>query len=255
MQKNMFFPKSLNLTAIEKSILNQLRYFGWAKISWDHLFDEIPFDSLLFQSIKNDFKPLIKARNNLFSIDCPSEAQYYISSRDIYSTMPSGNLLQLAFMPSISRIVISYLANSFLYDAEYWLHFKSNSTVKTSAQLWHRDPEAKKMLKIFLLMHDVDSSQGPTEIISHSHKTSPNKVLSKFQSSKIHISNLDIDKLKNKTELSFEFMTGTTGTIIFLDTSAIHRGGFCENDRLVSYMCFLPKSLFCEHKYPSWIRL
>ncbi len=253
MFKNFISNKRIDLKNDESIVFKNLIQYGWAKISWFSLFHEKPEDSYLFQQMNKDFELLLSVSDkNLSDNISHSKSSFMVKRSDVDPLSPSAYLLKLAFMPEIIRIVASYLPNYFLYGADYWWNFKPKNNDRFSSQLWHRDPEAKKILKVFVLMRDVDYSNGPTEFISSSHKTSNVKVLSKFCSSSISISDLQIAALRQKIEFSHVFMTGKTGDLCFLDTSGIHRGGFCDDDRLISYLCFLSKSLSCPHSYPSW---
>lgn len=99
------------------------------------------------------------------------------------------------------------------------------------SQRWHRDPEDKKILKVFLYFSDVDGGTGPFSYVKKSHlggkwrhlypqvppfgSYPPDGALEKV------IQHEDILRC-----------TALAGTLIFADTSGFHRGGLCtEKDR------------------------
>ena len=89
------------------------------------------------------------------------------------------------------------------------------------SQMWHRDGQDKKMLNFFLYLNDVDEGACPFTYIQYS-KTKYAHVAPQRFSSSSRIPDEVIQKYVDPQDI--KPLTGKTGTIIFADTTAIHRG-------------------------------
>lgn len=145
--------------------------------------------------------------------------------------------LRFTFSNEILHAVASYL-NMFPLFKMCSLH----STILLPAdspeffsQRWHRDPDDKKLVKVFLYLTDVDEhGAGPFTYIAGSHlggrwrnlypqvppvgSYPPAGVLEK------HIPD-------NDRKVCF----GKAGTLIFCDTSGLHKGGYSTTKRRLMY--------------------
>jgi ectoine hydroxylase-related dioxygenase (phytanoyl-CoA dioxygenase family) len=97
------------------------------------------------------------------------------------------------------------------------------STEPTESQLWHRDPDDKKLLKIFAYLTDVSKDAGPFMYVPQSQNGGtyddyfPQKTPYAPRITRI---------FDESMPLHFEGITGKKGTVIFADTTGIHKGGF-----------------------------
>ena len=89
--------------------------------------------------------------------------------RRIRGTRPDSPLLRLALDEKLLEIVSLYLGMwPRLQSIAAWLNFPSPDQAKHS-QLWHRDPEDIKLLKVFIYLDDVDANRGPFSYIPKTH--------------------------------------------------------------------------------------
>lgn len=106
----------------------------------------------------------------------------------------------------------------------------------SSSQRWHRDEEDRKLVKVFLYLNDVDASAGPFMYLKHSHGTGkwrdifpmvpPRGSLRMPPNEDEYIPQGDVIAA-----------TGSAGTMIFCDTTGLHKGGLAtEKNR---FMCTL----------------
>ena len=93
------------------------------------------------------------------------------------------------------------------------------------SQLWHRDPEDKKMCKVFLYLSDVDETAGPFTYIMESHYGGRwrRKFPPRFPRGYYPPIGMVEKTIPGQY---FKICTARTGTIIFCDTSGLHRGGY-----------------------------
>jgi len=89
-------------------------------------------------------------------------------------------------------------------------------------QLWHRDPNDKKILKIFIYLNDVGENNGAFKYLRYSRT----KHKDYFSFKEYSIRNGDIDEEKYKEDIIT--FTGKRGTVIFADTSGLHCGGYVK---------------------------
>jgi len=114
---------------------------------------------------------------------------------------------------------------------------------RSNARLWHRDAADIKILKLFIYLSDVSLESGPFEYICNTHYLGTHSNLNSIKSvgiSKLNKGELRLEGLvESRSELNSQIVTavGKAGTIIFCDTSGIHRGGHCLNSprELISF--------------------
>lgn len=108
-------------------------------------------------------------------------------------------------------------------------------TEAVQSQRWHRDPEDKKLCKIFIYLSDVDESAGPFTYVRGSqyggrwHHIFPQRP----PSGGLIPSADDVAHLIPKEDIFVG--TGHMGTIIFCDTSGIHRGGYATKKERIMF--------------------
>lgn len=100
-------------------------------------------------------------------------------------------------------------------------------TAPQGSQNWHRDPEDRKLCKVFLYLNDVDENSGPFVYVKGTHhhgkfgKIFPQKPPKGYSPIKRGIKLEDFIP-----EEIITTVTGRAGTIIFCDTAGFHRGGY-----------------------------
>ena len=105
---------------------------------------------------------------------------------------------------------------------------------RTSSRNWHRDGADKKILKVFLYHSVVQKQNGPFEFIKHTHYKGVHKDIMSLKSTGLYGGSTAKDRLQSLVDQN-DFLNnnivsaeGGEGTIIFCDTSGIHRGGHCS---------------------------
>jgi len=115
-----------------------------------------------------------------------------------------------------------------------------NSSARQS-QNWHRDPQEKRTLKIFLYLNEVKMTSGPFIYIKGSSPTSKGKY-SKLAPQVLPGGSYPEEKMINQNVNKSDLVTaiGSPGTIIFCDTAGLHRGGLATNDERIMATAFYP---------------
>jgi len=96
---------------------------------------------------------------------------------------------------------------------------------RVASQLWHYDFDDKHLLKAFLYLADVDAATGPFEYVAGSqpggryHAVRPWKPMGYGRVP-------EADVQRTVPERAIRTFTAPRGTLIFCNTSGLHRGGF-----------------------------
>jgi len=123
-------------------------------------------------------------------------------------------------------------------------------TPPSFSQGWHRDPEEKRMCKVFIYLSDVDENSGPFTYV-------PGSVYGQ------EFGNLfpqkppagcyppEEDVLRSIPSDRIKLMTAPAGTVIFCDTTGIHRGGYATKNERLMFTAFFSSPRYSEKRYYS----
>lgn len=136
-------------------------------------------------------------------------------------------VFRLAISPSILNVVNSYLSIAGkLHTAELNVaNVVASADVPMASQRWHRDPEDKWMCKVFLYLSDVDKGAGPFTYIPKSQEGGKwRKLFPQDPPAGRYPPEGVVEVIVPKEEI--KVLTGKAGTLIFCDTSGLHKGGY-----------------------------
>lgn len=103
-----------------------------------------------------------------------------------------------------------------------------------ASQRWHADPDDRKLVKTFLYVNDVDESAGPFTYIEGTHRGGRRRHLFPFDPERgRHPDPAFVARVIPPSDILR--CTGRAGTIIFCDTSGIHRGGYATSKPRIMY--------------------
>jgi hypothetical protein len=139
-------------------------------------------------------------------------------------------LLRLALRGPILDVVNSYLGLwSKLVYTDVWHTIPSEVDQRIGSQFWHRDPEDRRMVKVYFYFSEVDGEAGPMEYVRGSASGGryghlwPWKPLSPERYPREE----EVDRLIPAAARVQCF--GSPGTLIFCDTDGLHRGGTAKS--------------------------
>ena len=153
-----------------------------------------------------------------------------LNPRDVY--------VRLALQDPIPQIVNAYYGMYVsLRHCNIWHNFVTKDKPSQS-QLWHRDPEDRYILKMFVYLVDVDEGSGPFVYAGGSH---PKRKLPRAPAFHHKDGNTPRSDDAQMAEVvpADQWVTclGPRGTIVFADTRGYHKGGLArERDRIL-YVC------------------
>lgn len=152
-------------------------------------------------------------------------------------------LLAIGLSDPVLRIVSSYmnLWPKLIYT-DAWYSIPMDPGKRIGSQQWHRDPEDKQMVKVYLYFSEIDESAGAMEYIlgtsnalgGHGTKIGEWKA-----------AGANLYPSTEVVEQSFSaarhfYCAGPVGTLLFCDTTGLHRGGISRSKpRVVATWTFV----------------
>jgi hypothetical protein len=110
---------------------------------------------------------------------------------------------------------------------DVWYSIPQPGAKRTASQLWHRDFDDRHLLKAFLYLIDVDAEAGPFEYVPGSQPGGRLGTIHPWAPMGVgRISEEEIARHVPPEDV--QTFTAPAGTIIFCNTSGLHRGGFAQ---------------------------
>jgi hypothetical protein len=132
-------------------------------------------------------------------------------------------LLKLALDRKLLEIVSSYLGLwPSLYSVAAWLNYPTDAPAQIS-QLWHRDPEDLRLIKVFIYLVDVDAQCGPFIYIPGTHPFGTGTAAAQKLEKKKRVPDDRMNRVFPPE--AWRVCTGPASTMILADTLGYHRGG------------------------------
>lgn len=223
------------LDSVGKRVAQDLKKSGIAFVHIDELFpNQSRFQELLAYAQKLEKDAKIKTNKEFL--------QFYLD--DSPKLDLKNPLIKLALDNKVLAIINSYMG---MFSKFYMFTLNKTMPVDPGAkevqsQRWHRDPEDKKMVKVFLYFNDVDDETGPFIFVKESHFEGKYGNLFPPEPPR---GSLPPDEEVKKTipKENFHTCTAPAGTIIFADPRGIHKGGYAtKKHRIMSTLYYSSKA-------------
>lgn len=226
------------LNKVQKKILAELKKEGIATSSLEELF---PGKNLL--SLLQGYAESTSTETSV------NKRKPYLNEH--WGVMPELTLDNPFVTFSLSQEVLG-VASSYL---EMFVKFKTFNLNRISAvpkeseevysQKWHRDPQEKRICKVFVYLTDVEKENGPFIYIPESsygkkwgHLFPQYTPLGSYPKKEI---------LERKIPPEYwRIMTAKAGTVIFCDTTGLHKGGFVQKDSRLMFTAVYAAPTFKE---------
>jgi hypothetical protein len=217
--------------------VRQLMDEGYLKLRWSDVFGEETYDSELFIGMKNEIKALTVDS----SVEFGGEKSSYLVKRYTSGiSITDAFLLRFVHHREIDYYLRQYFGGNYLTNHyDYWKTSGSDGA-RIGSQRWHTDPEDPVMLKIFVYFSEVNKRHGATEIIAGT-QVNGRKCIRKWHQKKLTGGYIEEDTLKTKIHNFRDLIceaNGIEGEILFLDTTALHRGGHGTESRQMANITF-----------------
>jgi hypothetical protein len=168
-----------------------------------------------------------KQKNFLFSLlgDAPRPGQGSMFTR-------------FALQAPVIAIARAYYGMSVtLRYTNVWHNFVTRGEASQS-QYWHRDPEDRYILKVFVCLSDVDMGSGPFTYARGTHMKSGFSKLPEYMHKDGETPRSN-DEQMAKVVPADRWLTaiGPRGTMVFADTRGYHKGGLARERERILYTC------------------
>lgn len=223
------------MTSLEKRLCSQLVQNGYAISSLEEVQtgDDAPLKDLGHQS--QVLRVLRNAKTKGLSPKTGAKdflQRYY----DIEQTLDLADpLIAFCSQGLAHRLARHYLQqNVRITNIDYWLNYPIEAReTRISSQKWHRDYEDKNLLKVFIYLTDVSLDNGPMSFVEGSQNGGKfGSIFARRPPTGVVVEQEEFEKAIPIN--SVKTFTVPKGTMLFADTSGLHRGGYClEGERFV----------------------
>lgn len=246
-------------------LLNTLREQGIAITHVSEFFPSHIFDELV-RHVKSrwqspDVERLLAERMSAYRTGKPEVKKAFLVN--LWPGEPVLDLdhpfIRLALSEPILSVVNAYLGMFSKFRAwrlEATIPIPANIRA-SSSQRWHRDEEDRKLVKVFLYLNDVDASAGPFMYLKYSHGAGKWRNLFPMVPPRGSLRMPpNEDEYIPKGDVFAAI--GRAGTMIFCDTTGLHKGGLAtEKNR---FMCTLVYTSSASpwpirYRYPSDVEI
>tara|TARA_R110000744_G_scaffold371368_1_gene482345 strand:+ start:2447 stop:3274 length:828 start_codon:yes stop_codon:yes gene_type:complete len=116
-----------------------------------------------------------------------------------------------------------------------WVHPQNPLQQEINSQVWHRDQEDWEVFKVFVLFSNVGPTNGPTQYVKKTqHGGKYDKITNNMNGQSTSVFTFPIP------EEEIVSSEGPAGTIVFMNTNGLHKGGLVkEGVRVMTQANFL----------------
>lgn len=262
-QHFFYLISSKKRNSIEEQIIDNLNNNGYHICKLDDIFQNKEskhyldkFHDIAAEGYKSE---IFKKKHEEYIQNFDKSGKHYIFKfiDNLSQNILSKNhpLIEFGTSEKILNIINGYFKlQSKLQGTEIWHTFYSNKKNQLmNAQRWHRDRCDLNIIKIYLYLNDVDEENGAMDFIPNSLRNKKYQNLSKFSFGniepwKVYPNDDRINNLDKKEIIKF---IGKKGTIVFVNTVGLHRGGRAlKKERLFCMWSYVtPASLSRKKKF------
>ena len=234
--------RPLNLerrSATNDAIARRILADGIAVVPWRDLFGEDACQSVLFQRLKAEAVAFSRRPQQHDAKDWKSGylKRRYKPGEQIEPESPLHEFLADSRLAAVLR---AFFGSPYrLLAADYW-HSVPTIDAPAGSQRWHSDPEDTVMCKVFLYFSNVDSDAGATDFLPGS-QVGGDASLRRFEipgTSGRYYSDAEMKEVLAHGVRPIK-ACGPEGSLVFINTTGIHRGGRGSKDRLMGNFIFV----------------
>ncbi|MDP3770298.1 MAG: phytanoyl-CoA dioxygenase family protein [Candidatus Sungbacteria bacterium] len=245
--RRRFQENSPQLDEVQKRIISDFKRFGVATTHCDELF---PGQNLLpeLQRYTQTLADKAEVKNN---------KQFL---RFLWDAVPELDIGRNPFLDITLGHRVLDMINSYMgmYAKLYFFTLNITDPVSAGAkpvqsQRWHRDSDDKLVPKIFIYLNDVDEEAGPFMCVKESHYGGKWRGL--FRQRPPHGSRAPYGKVEEIVpQKDIKVCTGRAGTIVFFDTSGLHKGGYATKKERLMFTGIYASSASYKYTYHRGFR-
>ena len=250
--RRLFAAHPVVLNEIQREVVASLRDRGMAFVR----FDDFIGDAALWQQVTamvDEYVDSAPVRKAIESFDAASAGKAYILRQ--HPEVPTrlaltDPLLRLATHQHVIDVVNAYCSmwmRLHYVDSWYTIPF-ATSRPRVASQNWHRDYEDRRLVKVWLYFSDVTDDSGAMEYIPGSRRDDAAYGHLWRRRFELYPPAEAVDgKIPAANRVS---CTGPRATMIFCDTTGLHRGGYATRGaRLFSTWTFVSSASATTPRY------
>lgn len=244
--RKVFLKNTPNLTGLQENLLATLRRDGIVVTDLQTLFPNTnTLSELQTYTTALEKNVTTSTKKNFLH-------KYWGITEEINLANP---FLKVILSETLINIVNSYMN---MYTKLRYYDLSLTTPVGTEAeatfsQRWHRDPQEKRVCKVFIYLSDVDATAGPFTYISQSnHGSKFGSIFPQKPPMGVYPKEGEVEKLI--TQDSVKTMTGKAGTVILCDTIGLHKGGYATQKSRLMFTGFFTAPSYKElqtFSYPN----
>ena len=151
-------------------------------------------------------------------------------------------LIRIGLSAPILDVVSAYLKlwPKLIY-ADAWYSIPLDPGKRIGSQRWHRDPEDRQMVKVYVYFSDIDADAGAMEYVLGTSNSlgRPGLEIGEWKAAGAHLYP-PAELVETTFPVSQRFScSGPPGTLLFCDTTGLHRGGISRKPRVVATWTFV----------------
>lgn len=227
--KNLYKAYPPNLNWLQKNVLDDLVEHGISLVHLDELFPGKDVTSELIEEVQHQKKEAKIGEKKPF-------LQYVLGENSILDL--KNPFIRLSLRPEILDIVNSYLGmcSKLIYFDLAITKVMHTGEPPLGSQRWHRDRGINRMVKVFIYLVDVDEESGPFTYVLQSHAGGRWRTLfpqKQFGRHGFYPPEGSVDHIVPKDDM--KCCIGRAGTVIFCDTTGLHKGGFSTSKQRIMF--------------------
>jgi Phytanoyl-CoA dioxygenase (PhyH) len=214
-----------SLDGVQIRIVSEIHEQGYSVLPFTELFPES-----VWEAVSAEGDAFVQATEQGEAQAGARGKDFLVRKYDEHSTVPLDNpWLSVCLSRKMLDVANEYLQLwSKLEYVDMWYSLPVGVDAERKAsQIWHRDFNDRHLLKAFLYLSDVDEQSGPFEYVPGSQPGGRYADVHPWAPMAIgRISDRELAKYVQTDGV--RTFTAPKGTIIFCNTSGLHRGGFAE---------------------------
>ncbi len=233
------------LSETERAIVRTLRQDGIAISSLEELF---PKENLLER-----LQIIVKEKEDRSTMGRKKQFLDYIWGDKDVSVDLSSPFFQIALHPTILGVANEYLGmfSKFVFSSLNIANPVEEGEETKGSQRWHRDPSSGDMriCKMFIYLNDVDEDTGPFQYVKGVHRSGPlSRLFPSYAYDGYYPPEGAVERVVPRENIFSA--TGKAGSVIFCDTTGLHRGGYSKKKlRIMSTFLYVTPGSVQKHKF------
>ena len=222
----LYLANPVKLSNLQERIAADLHRDG---IAYTHLDELFPGKAVL-KELQDYIAPLLS------SATAKTDKTFFKQMWPVVPELDFSN----PFVRKILDVTVVQITNAYMqmYSTFYYLALNVTAPVGDAApiasQRWHRDPEDKRVVKMFIYLSDVDTEAGPFTFLKGSQYGGRySNLFPQKPPNGVYPNAMELERVVLSEDI--QVCTGRAGTVIFADTSGLHKGGYAKTKERIMF--------------------